>query len=163
MTTPDIDPLRYAVGDVARTLRDLHRALLDIIRLDYERRHGPVKGAGQMLDLVVNDPEFQWTRALSELMVDIDELFASGFVTPLDAAAVRLEVEALIASSEERPSDFATRYVEALHADPFLVIPHAEVRKTLSVLPQPEPHEIAEARRVRSDWILRRRPGSRVN
>lgn len=158
---PETDPRRVAIRDVARGLRELHRALLDYAQAGYERTHGPVGGPGRLLHLVMHDPAFGWLHAMSELMVDIDELLDGELLTETDAAAVRSEVEELI-SPPSGATDFSRRYVAALQEDTDLVLTHARVRHLLGQLPTTEPAKIEEVRQARPQWSvrrMRRKPG----
>ena len=150
------DALRAGVGEIAGVLRDLHRALVQLVRNDYEREHGPVGGAGNLFRLLVHDPAFDWLHTLSELMVDIDELLDGDILTATDAAAVRAEVETLVIAPVGSTSEFSRRYLEALQADPSVVMTHARVRRTAAALPLPGPSELAEVRQARHQWAARR-------
>jgi hypothetical protein len=149
--------LRDRVAEVARSLRGLHRALLDVVSAEYERTHGPVGGTSRLLNLVMYDPAFRWMHALSELMVDVDELLDGDLLTDEDAAAVRVEVERLISPAEGSSSEFAAEYVEALQADPSLIMTHAMVRRLLGELPGAEAARAEEVSRLRPEWAVRRR------
>jgi hypothetical protein len=151
------ETLRPAVDEVATELRDLHRTLMDSALGTYERDVAPVGGPGQKLQLLMYDPAFRWMRTLSGLMADIDELIDSGFLSPLDAAAVRDEVSRLITPVEGDESEFAARYLEMLQDHPSVVMSHAKVRRALNPLPGVEPAQIDEMRDLRRDWATRRK------
>src|SRR5579864_7323189 len=73
MTTTDtsrLDTLRPA-------LLQLHKTLLDAQRVRYERDNGRVESRGELLDLVLKDPSFEWLRVLSALIARLDELAES--------------------------------------------------------------------------------------
>lgn len=151
---PETAQLRDNVKDVVRELRTLHRALLGFAQNEYEREKGPVGGPGQLLHLAMHDPAFGWLHALSELMVDIDELLDGEIMTPTDAAAVRAEIEDLIAA--EKRNEFSGHYVEALQSDPDLVVVHAGVRRAISALPETKPENVEAVRSARPQWSVRR-------
>ena len=150
------DDHRDDVRRVAAALRDLHKALIEVAKADYEGRNGPVGGPSQLLNLVMFDPAFGWMHVLSELMVDIDELLDVEVLGARDAAAVRFEVEQLISPAEGEASPFTRAYVDALQSDPDLVIEHGKVRRALAPLPQPEEAPERPHREVRSEWSQRR-------
>jgi hypothetical protein len=137
--------LRAAVRDVVAPLRELHLGLVDFARGEYEREHGLVAGAGEMLKLLLHDPAFDWLRTLSALMVEIDELLDEDIVTPADAAAVRGRIEMLITRLDSEASEFSRRYLEALQADASIVMAHAAVRSSLALLPAAERADIPVA------------------
>ena len=45
----------------------------DGTKIAYERMHGRVASRGELLQLVVRDPEFAWIRALSALIAERKE------------------------------------------------------------------------------------------
>jgi hypothetical protein len=151
------ETLRPVVNEVATGLRDLHRTLMDSALGAYERDIAPVGGPGQKLQLLMYDPGFRWMRTLSGLMADIDELIDSGYLSPLDAAAVRDEVSRLITPVEGDESEFARRYLEMLQSDPSVVMSHAKVRRALNPLPVVEPAQIDDVREARREWGTRRK------
>lgn len=61
-----VERLRHA-------LLELHKALLDAQRIEYERARGRIETRGEFLGLVLNHPEFEWIRALSALIAQMDE------------------------------------------------------------------------------------------
>lgn len=56
-------------------LLKLHKSLLDHERTIYEGINGP-QTPGQFLNILLDDPDFNWLRKFSTLIVDIDEMFA---------------------------------------------------------------------------------------
>src|SRR5437868_666620 len=61
------------VEQLRHALLELHKALLDAQRIEYERAHGRIETRGEFLGLVLNHPEFEWIRALSALIAQMDE------------------------------------------------------------------------------------------
>src|SRR5258706_12368031 len=68
MPTPDefVQQLRHSI-------LELHKALLDAQRIRYEREHGRIQSAGELLGLVLEHPTFAWLRQLSALIARLDE------------------------------------------------------------------------------------------
>jgi hypothetical protein len=108
-------------------LLDLHRMLLELVRDEYEQEHGPIGGPGPLLQLVTQDPAFQWLRPLSMLLVEMDDpeaLARAGGTRPL--------VEAVF-----RPGNvFADRYHSVVTTTPALTRAHAEAMILLEMLPR---------------------------
>ena len=125
---------RQALNDLARSLRSVHRALVDIVKSDYEKEWGPVSEGGQLLQLLTRHPQFDWLHQLSELMVDIDELLddTSVDVTGDTMSAVFRQTRSLLSATEPVPSDFAKRYVALLQDHPHLVMAHANLQRLLT-------------------------------
>jgi hypothetical protein len=61
------------LSELRRHLLDLHQALVDAMRRDYERTSGRLSD-GEFLEALVNDPAFAWLRPLTALIVRLDEL-----------------------------------------------------------------------------------------
>src|ERR1035441_2040608 len=63
-----------------KTMRDgmlrLHKSLLELERAAYTRDVAPITSTGQYLNLVMDDPAFQWLRELSAFIVMVDEALA---------------------------------------------------------------------------------------
>ena len=120
---------------LARALRDLHRALVEQARRDYQRDHERMDvPPGELLQLLMTAPEFDWLRGLSELMVEIDAMrddepeLLEGLT-----ASVRAAVERFITPPREghTPNAFAQRYWHYLHQDPHVAMAHAAVKQAL--------------------------------
>jgi len=121
---------RAALQAVAAALRPLHKALVDVTTVEWEREHGRVPGPGALFQLLIKEPFFAWLRPMSGLMAEIDErLDEEG---PVRTEGIRARVEALIT---EGGHDFAGRYLEILQSHPNVVLEHATLRRALARLP----------------------------
>jgi hypothetical protein len=125
---------------LARALRELHRALVERARSDYLRENliGGDLGAGELLLLLTTDPQFEWLRGLSELMVDVD-LVRDTHGDERESVGVRDAVEYFISppTEGEQPTKFAERYWPYVQSDPHVAMAHAHVKQTLSAWPAP--------------------------
>ena len=120
-----------------KKLRDgllrLHKSLLDSERAAYERDVARITTTGQYLDLVMNDPWFQWLRELSQFIVLIDETL--DLKEPPAAAA---DLDRLVARSQailvpdENGRGFARRYFEVLQRDPAAVLAHRDMLRVMA-------------------------------
>jgi hypothetical protein len=114
-------------------LLHLHKSLLDSERAVYERDVARITSTGQYLQLVLNDPWFQWLRELSQLVVLIDEALGAK-----DPAASDDELDRLLAQAQailvpdEAGTGFARRYFEVLQRDPAAVLAHRDMLKVMS-------------------------------
>jgi hypothetical protein len=143
------------IDAVSSALREVHRALLDIARMDYERGHGRLTAA-QLFHAVKDDPHFAWLKPLSGLMAAIDELTSfQGGTSDAEASGVRWEVEGIVDGAEHRAS-FGDRYRELLQSHVDLVLVHAALRRALARLPAP-PRDRTQVE-GRTAWARRRRP-----
>ena len=65
------------LGEVRLRLLDLHKALVDAARRDYERVHGR-QADPAFLEALVKDPGLAWLGALTTLIVRLDEALEDG-------------------------------------------------------------------------------------
>ncbi len=68
---------RNKLVELRLILLNLHKALLDSERTSYEISHGAVASPAAFLQLLINDPSFQWLRPITTLIVQIDETLAA--------------------------------------------------------------------------------------
>ena len=128
-------------GKLAGALRELHRALLEHARRDYERERATAVNPGQLLQLLATDPYFAWLRSLSELMVDIDMLRdAEPALMDELSSAVRPAVEHFLSPPKTAPASgsFAERYWPCIQDDPHVAMAHAGVKQAIATWPLPE-------------------------
>jgi hypothetical protein len=134
----DPEKISDATRDNLKALRQgllkVHKLLLDLERLGYERARGKISNSYEFLQLVLKDPWFEWLRRLSELIVQIDEsLDAVGSDTPPteeDASALISRARVLLTPAETG-SEFQKNYFLALQQSPDVVLLHAQVTKLL--------------------------------
>jgi hypothetical protein len=139
MHTPD-DParaeLRSALRDVWNQLLPLHRALIEASRAEFVAGGGVVNGPGHLLQLLQDDPVFAWLRPLTSLIVDIDSMTSTDFVSA-DVDAIAARTERLF----DGDAEFSARYLPALQHDVDVAIHHAGVRQVLPRLIPQAPRE----------------------
>lgn len=132
--------------NLASALRELHRALMERARRDYERTHVVVLSPGEFLQLLTTDAYFEWLRGLSELMVDIDVVSdAEPALVEEMATAVRAAVEHFI-SAPKVPATahaFAQHYWPYVQDDPHVAMAHAGVKRALVGWPQSDSDDAA--------------------
>lgn len=113
------------------SLLALHKLLIDMARLDYERAHGRVGSPGEFLKIVMTDPWFAWLSPLTGLIVRIDEgLAADDLMTSDDVRSMSEATRALLVPSESG-TGFPKHYDEAMQRDPAVVLAHGDVMKHL--------------------------------
>ena len=137
---------RESLGNVRRTLLDLHKALIERERAAYEKGHGPVSPA-EMLQLLIRDAAFSWLHPISELIVRVDELISNAnerrrptparpAMTPdqviAEAEILMVETRHLLTAGDAS-GGFRQYYDAVLKADPAIVLMH---RAVLSALPE---------------------------
>src|SRR5262245_223558 len=111
------DSERRLLGELRRTLLPLHKTLIDWEREGYERKHGRVT-KGELLRVIVSDPQFAWLRPISELIVRIDQtLDTEEPDTVVDVDAIVALARRLVAPNEQG-TPYEQRYYTALHQVP---------------------------------------------
>jgi hypothetical protein len=128
--TPLSDDRRQKLRDLSQRLLRLHKALLEVQRRDHDAERLPVRSRGELLQLVLQDPEFAWLRTLSSLIVQVDELVQGDeLATDDDASGLIDRVRALIQHGDDggTSAEFGERYKAALQSSPDVVIAHGAV------------------------------------
>lgn len=115
-------------------LLKLHQELITSERAVYEHAAGPIPSAGAFLQLLANDPWFEWLQPFTKLIARVDEaLFDKKQpITEDHAESLTREIRTLL-QSDTKEGGFGTTYAETLQRDPHVLAIHAEVRRLLSV------------------------------
>ena len=122
-TAPSLQELSHA-------LRRLHKALLDA-----EFDNFPMaQSSADRLTLVVEHPSLAWLHALSELVVEIDELADSDEGPPQSSRPSREAVERLLGPAPASHIEFRSRYLEQLQLSPEVAIATGAIRQLLARL-----------------------------
>ncbi len=130
MHTPDSAEraaLREALRDVSKLLLPLHRALIEAAKDDYAFAVAPVKPS-QLLQLLTDDPFFEWLKPVTALIVDIDEMARTDFESA-DVAAIAERFDLLFGANAER--SFSEHYIPMLQRSVDIAIGHAAMRKAI--------------------------------
>ena len=124
--TPSLDRLRDA-------LLRLHKALLDAQSIRYEREHGRIESRGELLELVLEHPSFEWLRVLSALIARLDELGAVGDKdVSEDVLGVINRLRTLVRF--EGNIGFTAPYREIIEAVPDALVAHVQLSRLLAEL-----------------------------
>jgi hypothetical protein len=143
--------LRQDLEAVSRALQALHKQILEA-----EGAYLPGRSSLELLDRLLNDPEWAWLRALSALITDLDEALAKDAdLTPDDAAAAAGHVRALVFGlGEPRDEAFLGRYRPLLQRSAALASAHGELKRLVDALP-PESQNASEKLHARHVWAMR--------
>ena len=110
-------------------LLHLHKTLLEMERADFERNFARLT-SGELLQLVINHPQFAWLRQISALVVQMDEMLAAEEPATLsDVQGLLSQASLLFTSSTDEV--FKEKYQAALQREPAAVVAHSEVTKLL--------------------------------
>lgn len=119
--------------DVARTLLlKTHRALLEAERVRYEKARGRVPNNTAFLQLVINDPWFDWLRPMAQMVLLIDERL-SDKQAPLgheEGRALFGRARELLRADPEGDA-FQRLYADALQHSPALAVLAGQVSAAL--------------------------------
>lgn len=114
--------------ELSDALRALHKALLDA-----ELDNFPMaRSSSDRLALVVDHPSFAWLHALSELIVEFDELAESDAVAIPATRQTRAAVERLLGPAPASSIAFRSRYLELLQLAPEVALATGAVRRLLA-------------------------------
>jgi len=126
---PNPDPSH--VLQLRRPLLRLHKTLLDDERAAFERIHGRIESSYKLLNLVMSDPWFDWLHALSELVVQIDEVLDADEPMSAEQAGRFFSQTEELLTPAEGGTGFGRKYYDALQRSPDVVLAHREVTKVL--------------------------------
>src|SRR4051812_4830395 len=113
-----------SISTLRRPLLDLHKALVDAEREDYERGRGRMTD-GEFLKALIDDPAFAWLGALTALIVRLEELEEDAL--PKDYVA---ELRRLL-KPDAAGSPFQRKYGDLLQRRPEALGAHGALMRTL--------------------------------
>jgi hypothetical protein len=114
------------VAELRHTLLELHKAMLDAQRIEYERAHGRIETSGEFLGLVLNHPEFEWIRALSALIAQLDEWAEEGEAASDEGFEGIVDaLRSLIGRKGSNPA-FSARYWKMVEDEPGVTVAHVK-------------------------------------
>ena len=105
-----------AISGVHRELLDLHRALVEAERREYERARGRLPHR-KFLEALLNDPELAWLKPLTELVA------GEG-----DASAARLRA---LLVPDSGGGEFQRRYADALQRSADVAVAHGRAMSAI--------------------------------
>jgi len=130
------EQLREALTRLHVILVELHRALIEATRYEFERAHGRIENPYEVLQLVESDPVFAWLRPLTALVLRVDELSEQDTLSLGEVAEARAAAEQLVQPSANASSPFHDRLRALRQSAPSLVVLHTHVRQALAALPR---------------------------
>jgi hypothetical protein len=136
METSDAAPGqgRQKLTELREILLNLHKALLDSERTAYEISHGAVASPAAFLQLLINDPSFQWLRPITTLIVQIDETLAAKKppASNHDFEQLINDMRALLSPSRQE-ADFWKRYFAVVQRDPAVAVLHDQLEAAFAL------------------------------
>lgn len=123
--------------DASKTLKNardlllkLHKSLVDFEKESYVAFNGPVTPA-QFLSELLQNPDLEWLRKFSTLIVDIDEMFAQRDGYDQDAVIIHLQTMRALVNMEAVDDQLRIRYQLALQGDANAAAMQAELKSLL--------------------------------
>ncbi len=119
--------------ELRAALLELHKAVLTAQRIRYEREHGRVQSSGELLQLVVQHPDFKWLRALSALIAQLDE-WAQAPEAERAEADLHAVIRALrtLIQPDGTNAEFTNRYWPLLELVPEALVAHVKLWRMLA-------------------------------
>ena len=130
------DSVWQRLQDARQSLLSLHKVLMEDQRKVYERAHGRIDSSYHFLELLMNDPWFDWLHRLSELVVQIDEMLDAEEPQVEENAKTLLEQARVLLTPSENGSEFQRKYFASLQQSPNVVLAHAAVLKVIGTQPR---------------------------
>lgn len=127
------DKNKLALQSLSRSLLIVHRSLLHFQKDLYENSHQKKLAPQELLHLTLTDPEFEWLKILSSLIVQIDEVVDDK--KGGDYAGVQVQAVAELRDlfvDHSKNTEFKKRIMQALEKNSHLMIEIAELRRFLA-------------------------------
>ncbi len=123
------DEVRASADDLARLevvrqdLLRVHRALLSVERIRYEKARGSIGNNSAFLQLVIADPWFDWLRPMAQLVLMIDERTGDkkSLLGTVEAKALLDRAKSLLRADIDGDA-FQRLYYDAVQASPDLAV-----------------------------------------
>jgi hypothetical protein len=117
------------LADLRVALLDLHKALVDSERANYEKTVGAIQSPNHFLQLLIRDPWFAWLHPLSQLIVAMDDALDEKEPLTLAGVDALMKETRLLLVASESGAGFSKHYFDALQRDPNVVLAHAAAAK----------------------------------
>jgi hypothetical protein len=108
----------------------LHKLLIDIERNRLENQNGQIS-SGQFLNLLLNEPNFQWLRKFSTLIVEIDEMLDLDDGYTEDMIEKYLSQIRKLINFDLEDEEFASKYKNSLQTESDVASKHGEIKQLL--------------------------------
>ena len=120
---PATEAERERLELVRTDLLQVHRALLEAERVRYEKVKGRIANNSAFLQVVINDPWFDWLRPMAQLVLMIDER-TSDRKRPLGSVEARALIERgrTLLRADSEGDAFQRLYYQALQTSPTLAV-----------------------------------------
>jgi len=130
-TATDLRRLDTVRNDLLR----VHRGLLEAERNRYEKQHGRIANNSVFLQLVINDPWFDWLRPMGQMVLLIDER-TSDKKQPLGTVEAKtlFEQSLELLKADAEGDAFQRLFFQSLQSSPELAVLVRQVAKGIAGL-----------------------------
>lgn len=141
---PDLPPSHIEVPEATATdlrrldmvrndLLRVHRGLLEAERTRYEKQHGRIANNSAFLQLVINDPWFDWLRPMGQMVLMIDER-TSDKKQPLGSveANALFEQSLELLKADAEGDAFQRLFLQSIQSSPELAVLVRQVAKGIA-------------------------------
>ena len=127
-TATDLRRLDTVRNDLLR----VHRGLLESERNRFEKQHGRIANNSAFLQLVINDPWFDWLRPMAQLVLLIDER-TSDKKSPLGSTEARSLFDRArgLLRADAQGDAFQRLFAESVQSSPTLAVLARQVAASL--------------------------------
>lgn len=129
------DQLHLALRDARDAAFEVHGALLEATRRDYERDFGRVSDAATLLKVVTSEPAFAWLRPLTAAIANADELLTAPDRMPAGHAKVLLAAIGDLLRADVDGTPFQRKYCAVIQASPDVAVTHGRAAGQLWSVP----------------------------
>lgn len=119
------------VDEVRHALLRLHKGMIDAQRISYERAHGRIETTTEFLGIVLEHPEFEWIRALSALIAQLDEWREEAETASDQGFEDILSAVRSLLQRDGRNVKFTRRYWEMVESTPEVLVDHVKLWRML--------------------------------
>jgi hypothetical protein len=129
-----ISDYREKLGKISAAMIKIHKLLMEDEMEARERVLNKSIPPAERLNVLLNDPEFAWLRALSQLMAFVDEIYFQKEAI-LDRQLIEAEEKVTNLFSLVSESEFSYRYRNKLATIPDLMVEHGLLKVALKQEP----------------------------
>ncbi len=123
--------MRDSLKHISALLAKIHKGLMDEQMSAKELAVGSAFSPNTKLQLLLNDPEFEWLRSLSQLMTLVDDgIFQKEPLTEEQFAGLIFEVQNLLIKQTNKK--FTDNFLAICRHRPEIMVEHRELAKFLA-------------------------------
>ena len=122
---------RVKVEELRQAVLALHKRMIDAQRIRYERLHGRIETTSEFLGLVLEHPEFEWIRAVSALVAQLDEWREASEGSGAQELEAIVDALRKLIQPQGSNGGFTKKYWEMIESTPEVLIEHVKLTRVL--------------------------------